>query len=280
MEIIYGVIEQGLIFGLVGIAVFLTLRVIDFPDMGVNSSFTSGAAAWYYAHTLGIDPYTASFIAFVAGFIIGYVTASLHIFFNIRTLLSGIIMMIALYSANMRLMGRPNIPLMSMSNIFTGLNDEMKLLLLTIIGLFICLIISLFFISEIGLAIRVSGQNYMLGETYGISKHFTVITTVALSNGITAFAGALLGQAQGFIDINMGNGMIIIGLVSVIIGEKIIKTTKVYVMIFMSIIGAIIYKFAVMMALFSSDVGFKPSDIYAITALMMVAMMFQKESKL
>ncbi len=278
MEIIYGVLEQGLIYGLVGIAVFLTLRVIDFPDMGVNNSFTSGAAVWYYGHTLGLDPYSSLAIAFLFGISIGYITASLHLFCNIRSLLSGIIMMIALYSVNMRLMGKPNIPLMSVNNIFSNCNDLEKILILFLIISVVCIGLSLFLMSEIGLGIRVSGQNYMLGETYGISKNFTVGTTVALSNGIAALAGALLGQAQGFVDINMGNGMIIIGLVSVIIGEKIFSTIKVYIMICMSVIGAILYKISIMLALFSYDVGLQSSDMYGITALMMIATMFQRKA--
>ena len=278
MEIIYGVLEQGLIYGLVGIAVFLTLRVIDFPDMGVNNSFASGAAAWYCATRSGIDPYVASLIAFFAGFIIGYVTASLHLFFNIRPLLAGIIVMIALYSVNMRLLGRPNVPLMNTANIFSGANDHLKIIILIFITVAVVMVLSWFLMSEIGLGIRVSGQNYILGETYGVSKVFTVGLTMALSNGIVGFAGALLGQAQGFIDINMGHGLIISGLVSVIIGEKIIGSTKVYIMVFMSVIGAIVYKVAVMLALFSSDVGLQSSDIYIITSLMMIAVMFKKKS--
>jgi putative ABC transport system permease protein len=278
MEIIYGVLEQGLIYGLVGMAIFLTLRVIDFPDMGVNNSFTSGAAAWYCATKVGIDPYSASVIAYLTGFTIGYITASLHLFFNIKPLLAGIIIMIALYSVNLRLMGKPNIPLMNYGNIFGNSNERTKIIILfSIIGVF-WVGLSWFLMSEIGLGIRVSGQNYMLGETYGVSKNFTVGIIMALSNGIIGFAGALLGQAQGFIDINMGNGLIISGLVSVIIGEKILATTKVYLMVIMSVIGTIIYKVTVMLALFSSDIGLQSSDIYMITALMMVGVMFKKKT--
>lgn len=278
MEIIYGVLEQGLIYGLVGIAIFLTLRIIDFPDMGVNNSFTSGAAAWYCATSLGIDPYSASLIAYLTGFTIGYITASLNLFFNIKPLLAGIIMMIALYSINMRLMGKPNIHLMDHVTIFSNTDDKIKIIILLSIVLLFSFILSWFLMSEIGLGIRVSGQNYMLGETYGVSKIFTICIIMALSNGIISFAGALLGQIQGFIDINMGNGLIISGLISVIIGEKLIKTTKVYLMIIMSVIGTIVYKTAVMFALFSSDIGLRSSDIYIITALMMVGLMFKKKT--
>ena len=132
------------------------------------------------------------------------------------------------------------------------------------------------FLSEIGLALRVSGQNYILGESYGISKDFTITTVVAISNAIVAMSGAVLGQLQGFVDINMGNGLIIIGLVSVIIGEKVYNSTKIYIMFIMSAIGAVLYKIAVTLALFSSDVGLGSSDIYIITAVMMIAMMFKK----
>lgn len=278
MEIIYGVLEQGFIYGLVGMAIFLTLRVIDFPDMGVNSTFTLGAAVWYVCFTFGMGSFISLIFAFCAGCLAGYVTASLNLFFNIRSLLSGIIMMIALYSINMRLMGRPNIPLINMNTLLNAYDDEIKIIMLGLISIICCVLLILFLMSEIGLGIRVSGHNYMLGETYGVSKHCTIGTTVALSNGIVAFAGALLGQAQGFIDINMGNGLIIIGLVSVIIGEKILNSTKVYIMIMMPIVGAILYKIAVTFALFSSDIGLRSSDIYIITALMMVSMMIKKSN--
>jgi putative ABC transport system permease protein len=278
MEIIYGVLEQGLIYGLVGIAVFLTLRVIDFPDMGINNSFTSGAAAWYCSVKVGIDPYLASAIAFLAGFVLGYITAALHLFFNIKPLLSGIITMIALYSVNMRLMGRPNIPLMDTPNIFVGASDIVKIFMLVAICTTVLISLSYFLMTEIGLAMRISGQNYMLGETYGISRVMTIGLTLAISNGIIGFAGSLLCQAQGFLDVNMGNGLIVIGLVSVIIGEKIFASRRVYITILMSIVGALTYKATVMMALFSSDVGLQPSDIYIITALIIVAMMFKVKS--
>lgn len=278
MEVIYGVLEQGLIYGLVGMAIFLTLRVIDFPDMSVNSTFTLGAAVWFWATEMNCGPILSSVLAFFAGVLSGYITATLNLFFNIRSLLAGIIMMIALYSVNMRLMGRPNIPLMHFQTVFNTPNDTVRILILCCIVLVCFMSLSWFFLSEIGLGIRASGHNYMLGETYGISKIFTVGTIVSLSNGIVALSGALLGQLQGFIDINMGTGVLIMGLVSVIIGEKILSSTKIYVMIFMSVIGAVLYKVAVTLALFSSDLGLKSSDIYIITALMMVSMMIKKNN--
>lgn len=278
MEVIYGVLEQGLIYGLVGMAVFLTLRVIDFPDIGINNTFTLGAAVWYCATKAGLGAFTSSVVGFMAGVMAGYITAALNLFFHIRSLLAGIIVMIALYSINMRLMQRPNIPLMNVETMFSSYDEAGKILLLCCLTLFVGAVLSMFFLSEIGLGIRISGQNYLLGETYGVSKVFTVGTTVALSNGIVAFSGALLGQMQGFIDVNMGNGIIIIGLMSVIIGEKVVSSTKLPVMIFMSIVGALLYKTAVTLALFSSDVGLQSSDIYMITSLMMVSMMIKKSA--
>ena len=276
MEVIYGVLEQGLIFGLVGIAIFLTLRIIDFPDMGVNSTFTLGAAVWYIFLKMNYGPYIALVLAFFVGIFAGYITSALYLFFNIRSLLAGIIMMIALSSVNIRLMGRPNIPLMDLQTIFDTQNDNVKMAILFFIVLSCFIALSLFLLSEIGLGIRVSGHNYMLGETYGISRTFTVCTIVSLSNGIVALSGALLAQMQGFIDLNMGNNVLIVGLISVIIGEKIFSSRKVYVMILMSIIGAIIYKTAVILALFSSDLGLQSTDINIITAIMMVSMMIKK----
>ncbi len=273
MELIYGVLEQGLIFGLVGMAIFLTLRVIDFPDMGVNGTFTLGAAVWYISLKMHCGPYVSSILAFFAGVLAGYITAALNLFFNIRSLLAGIIMMIAFYSVNIRLMGRPNIPLIDLPTVFYTQDPTIKIAILACIVFGCFILLSVFFLSEIGLAVRVSGHNYMLGETYGISRAFTVCLVMSLSNGMVALSGALLAQMQGFIDVNMGNNILIIGLISVIIGEKIFSSRKVYVMIFMSIVGALIYKTAVIFALFSSDLGLQSSDIYIITAVMMISMM-------
>jgi putative ABC transport system permease protein len=273
MEVIYGVLEQGLIFGLVGIAIFLTLRVIDFPDMGVNGTFTLGAAVWYVSLKMNCGPYVSSILAFFAGVLTGYITAALNLFFNIRSLLAGIIMMIALYSVNIRLMGKPNIPLIDLPTVFYTQDPTVKIAILACIVICCFILLSMFLLSEIGLAVRVSGHNYMLGETYGISRAFTVCLIMSLSNGFVALSGALLAQIQGFIDVNMGNNILIIGLISVIIGEKIFSSRNVYVMIFMSIVGALLYKIAIVCALFSSDWGLQSSDIYIITAVMMVSMM-------
>ena len=276
MEIIYGIIEQGLIYGLVALAIFLTLRIIDFPDMGVNSTFTLGAATWFLSFKANIDVYTSSILAFAVGCLAGYITAALHLCFNIKSLLASIIMMIGLYSINMRLLGHPNIPLMNVVTIFNASNELMNLLLLGGIVLLSIVLVGWFLQTDLGLGIRVSGQNYILGETYGVSRHFTVSIIVALSNGLIALSGALLGQKQGFIDINMGQGVLIIGLISVIIGEKIYSTKKVYIMILMPVIGAIFYKIAITLALFSSDLGLQSSDIYILTALMMISIMIKK----
>lgn len=276
MEVIDGILEQGLIYGLVGVAVFLTLRIIDFPDMGINSTFTLGAATWFIFSKIGFGPYISCILAFISGAFAGYFTAALNLFFNIRSLLAGIITGIALYSVNMRLMGKPNIPLMDFDTILSSCNDKLNIIILTVIVLSCFLLLSWFFLSEIGLGIRVSGHNYLLGETYGVSKAFTVGTTVAISNGIVALSGSLIAQTQGFIDINMGTGLIITGLISVIIGEKMFSSVKIYIMIFMSIIGAIIYKFVVTVALFSLDLCLQSSDIHIVTAIMMIGMMFKK----
>ena len=277
MEFIFGILEQGLIYGLVGVAIFLTLRITDFPDMGVNNSFTFGAALWFVSVKAGFNPYWASFFAFCGGALVGYITAAFHLFFNIRSLIAGIITLLCLYSINIRLMGGSNVPLMNLPTIFTN-DDLFNLGILAVIVFTSTLLMIFFFLSDFGLSLRVAGANPLLGETYGVDRAVATGTIVALSNGLVAFSGALLGQIQGFIDLNMGTGLLIIGLISVILGEKIISQSKFSLLLLFSIVGALLYKTAVALALFSGELGLRSSDLYLVTALMMVIILYKKPS--
>lgn len=273
MEIIIGAIKLGLIYSLVSLGVYLTLRVIDFPDMSVNSSFTLGGALSGVAIVGGMHPVTATFLAFFGGLAVGSITAWLHVARGIQNLLSGIIVMIAFYSINLRILNKPNLPLLHIQTLLSGPDS---LLILALIILAVCSLMIYFLLTEIGLAIRASGQNYRFGEAYGTGRNFTIYSILALSNGLVALAGSLFSQIEGFVDIGMGNGIIIIGLASVIIGERLIASSKVILAIIATVIGAIIYRLIIAFALMSSSIGLRTSDLYLATALIIVIMMIGK----
>lgn len=274
MDVILGAVELGLIFSLVPIGIYLTLRIIDFPDLTVNSSFTLGAAVSGIMLLNGFNPIISTFCAGIAGALAGFSTALLNIKIKIQNLLAGIMVMLGLYSINLRIMGKPNISLIRVETIFQYCPNFPWIITLIIVIL-ISTLLSLFLLSEIGLGIRASGQNYKFGESYGVSRNFTITTILSLSNAIVALSGSLFCQMQGFIDISMGNGVLIIGLVSVIIGEKIIRSRSIYLMILSCVLGAIIYKLVIALALEASSIGLKSSDIYLVNAILIILFMMK-----
>ena len=270
MESIYGALQLGLVFALVALAIFLTLRIIDFPDMTVNGSFTLGAAVSGMMLLDGYHAIASTIVAFVAGSIAGLITAWLSIYYRIQHLIAGIIVMMGLYSVNLRIMGRPNISLFDVKTIF-DLAPHMVVLLIIVLS--ILALLTLFLLSEIGLAIRASGHNSVMGEAYGFNKNITVITMVALSNGLVALSGSLFSQLQGFVDISIGQGVIIVGLASVILGERLVRQHKVSIILFCCVIGAVIYRLIITAALKASDFGFMSSDVYLVTSGLIVLVM-------
>ncbi len=265
---IYNALELGSIYGIAAIGVYLTFRIIDFPDLTVNSSFTSGAAVMSVLLLNSYNFYLSLCIAAAVGAISGILTALLNIRFNIQSLLAGIISMIGLYSINMRIMGRPNLVIASscVQNIICDFVPYM-------VALLVCFLLYRFFISEIGLGIRAAGKNKVMAETYGVSYSMTVIVILALSNALVAISGALFCQLQGFADIGMGNGLIIIGLASVIIGERIYSGRNMLFSFMSCIVGAFIYELIISSALSISGSIVRSSDIYLITSIIVIMIM-------
>ncbi|MHA6260816.1 ABC transporter permease [Sporosarcina sp. CAU 1771] len=280
---VFGSVEQGIIYAIMALGVYLSFRVLDFPDLTVDGSFVTGAAVAATMITLGYNPIFATSIALVAGFTAGCITGLLHTKGKINALLSGILMMIALYSINLRIMGmttensvgRPNIPLMSADTIFSRFSEFWSSLgidqainkLFTSLGaeyipstwgtLFIMLIITVLikFVvdwllqTEIGLAIRATGDNKKMIRSLSANTDTLVILGLGFSNALVAFAGALIAQYSKFADASMGIGMIIIGLASVIIGEAIFGTKTIMRTTLAVIVGAIIYRIVLGLAL-------------------------------
>lgn len=221
-----GALEIGLIYALVAIAVFITFRIIDFPDLTVDGSFVLGAAVTAAMITIGCNPWVATIFAIFAGVCAGGVTGYLHVKWGILGLLAGILTMTALYSVNLRIMQRPNIAIIDSPTIY---NIGSVIVITFIIVVILILLLTRFFATEFGLAIRAVGINPKVSTAYGINIRIMKIIALSLSNGIVAFAGSLFTQSQGYADISMGSTTVIVGLASVIIGEAILHPKKIWI---------------------------------------------------
>lgn len=259
-----GAIEIGLIYSLVAIGVYITFKVIDFPDLTVDGSFTLGAAVSSTMIFLGYNPYIAILTSILSGALAGCVTGYLHAYWKILGLLAGILTMTALYSINLRIMGRPNIAIIDESTIFGEFSIILVVLFITIITI---INLTRFFASEFGLAVRSVGINSKVCKTYGIKVGTMKIVALSISNSIVALAGSLFAQSQGFADISMGTGTIIVGLASVIIGEALLHPEKIWVALITCTIGSIVYRITIAFALNAHDLGLEASDLNLITAL-------------
>ncbi|MBN8512300.1 MAG: ABC transporter permease [Rickettsiales bacterium] len=265
-----GAIEIGLIYSLVAIGVYITFKIIDFPDLTVDGSFTTGAAVSAAMIIAGWDPYMAIVVSMIAGAIAGIVTGYLNVRWQILGLLASILTMTALYSINLRIMGRPNIAIIDSMSIF---NSGQVIGTILIILLIIVALISKFFATEIGLAIRAIGINQKICAAYGVNTGTMKIIALAISNAIVALAGSIFAQSQGFADISMGTGTIIVGLASVIIGDAIIHPDRIITALITCSVGSILYRIVIGFALNASDVGLEASDLNLLTALIVAVTM-------
>lgn len=269
-----GAIEIGLIFGLVALGVYLSFRVINFPDLTVDGSFPLGGAVAAALIVAGIDPFAATAAAVVAGSAAGALTAWLNVRLRIMQLLASILVMIALYSINLRIMGKPNVALINDPTVFSrfefvGLPEYvLKPLVLLVIVIAAKILIDLFFASETGLAMRATGGNPRMARAQGISTDRQTIVGLGLSNALVALAGALFVQSQGGADISMGIGTIVIGLAAVIIGETILPQRSLVVTTAACIVGALLYRFFIALALNSDFIGLQAQDLNLVTAVL------------
>lgn len=225
-----GALETGLIYGLVALGVFLSFRILNFPDLTVDGSFPLGAAATAILIVAGWNPFLASLVAFFAGAVAGLVTAWLNVRLKILNLLASILTMIALYSINLRIMGRPNVALLGEDTILTPLEGlglpyyVTTPMLFAVVVLVMAVLLILFLNSQIGLSMRSTGANARMARAQGINTDAMTLLGMAISNGLVGLAGALFAQSQGSADITIGVGTIVIGLASVIVGEAVMST--------------------------------------------------------
>ena len=273
---LFGALEVGLIFGLVALGVFISFRLLRFPDLTVDGSFPLGGAVCAVLIANGTDPFLATIIATAAGALAGMVTAMLNVHLKIMDLLASILMMIALYSINLRIMGRPNIPLIMEPTMFSILQPQWlsdyvaRPLILLVVVIAAKILLDLYFSTRQGLAIRATGSNPRMARSQGVNTGAMVILGMAISNALVALAGAMFAQTQGGADISMGIGTIVIGLAAVIVGESILPARRIFYLTLAVILGAIVYRFFIALALNSDFIGLQAQDLNLITAVLVV----------
>jgi putative ABC transport system permease protein len=271
MELWIGAFNLGLLYAFLAIGTLITGRILKFNDITVDGSFTTGAAVSAILIANGWDPFLSLAIASMVGAIAGAITGVIHTSLKVDSLLAGILVMIALYSINLHIMGRSNIPLINAKTVFTsidtlnpGLPTELWLAIaLLAISVVLWLLVSLFFKTDLGITVQSAGDNKIMTSASGVNVNKITIFGVMFANAFVGFSGGLIAQYQGFADIGMGIGSLIIGLASVIIGETIFRSRNIFVMIGSAFIGSIIYRYMIAFALW---VGMNPIDLKLITA--------------
>lgn len=267
-------LELGLIYAIMALGVYLTFRILDFPDLTVDGSFTTGAAVAASMILAGQPAWLATICAFLAGAVAGVITGLLHTKGKINGLLAGILTMIALYSINLRIMGKSNLPLLRADTLISPLRDAgmlgtiVSILIFLAIALVIKFIIDWFLRTDLGMSIRATGDNEEMIRSFGVSTDNTKILTLAISNALVGLCGAMIAQFQGFADIGMGIGLILVGLASVIVGEAIFGSKYVWIATLAVILGAVVYRLVIYFAL---QIGFNPNDMKLISAVLVVA---------
>ena len=274
-----GALELGFLYGLVALGVYLSFRVLDFPDLTVDGSFPLGAAVVAALIIKGVPPLIATGLAAGAGAIAGLCTATLNVKFKILNLLASILTMIALYSINLRIMGRPNLPLLNQPTLFQPINNFLQswpdpiptfgnTILLATIALITKFIFDWFLQSEIGLAMRATGANPAMARSQGISTSAMILLGMAIANGLAAFAGALFAQLNGGADVGMGIGTIIFGLAAVIGGETLFNRLSIVQATIGAIVGSILYRIVIAIALQADVLGIQSQDLNLVTAVL------------
>jgi putative tryptophan/tyrosine transport system permease protein len=274
-----GALEQGFLYGIMTLGVYLTFRVLDFPDLTVDGSLPLGASVSAVAISGGVNPYLSLLLAMVAGFAAGAVTALLNTKLKILHLLASILTMISLYSINIRIMDGPNISLLGNETVIdailkTGLAGYFAApLAFGIVASVVTAAVIWFLHTELGLAMLATGDNPQMITSQGVNTHGIIILGVGLSNALVALSGALVAQNQGASDVNMGVGTIIAGLASVIVGETLFGKTSVVRACIAALLGSVVYRTAIALALGLKwgRFSFTPSDLNLITALLVVA---------
>ncbi|WP_315280999.1 ABC transporter permease [Fusobacterium hwasookii] len=267
-------IEQSLIFAIMVLGVYISFRILNFPDMTVDGTFPLGAAISAKLLTLGVNPYLTLLVALIAGAAAGAITGLIHVKLKVKDLLAGILVMTALYSVNLRVMGKSNIPLFEEDNIF---NTEYSMM----ITIVVLILISKFLLdyllkTKFGFALKALGDNENLIVSLGLNEEKYKIYGLMIANAFVAFSGAVLAQYQGFADVGMGTGIIVIGLASIIIGDTLFGKRRKLAGTTIVIIGSILYRGVIAVTL---SMGMDASDLKLITSVIVIVILWMQKQK-
>jgi putative ABC transport system permease protein len=286
MTLLLGAWTIGLILALLALGVYVSFRVFNFPDITADGSITLGASVAAILVVSGVNPFVATLVAAAAGMVAGSVTGTLYAKLGIQKLLAGILVMTALYSVNLHVMGKSNVPLLSEETLATlagelgvrlagaetltvggwevRTHDASVLLAALLLTSAVAALIYVFFRTNLGTAMRATGDNHQMIRANGVNDGNMVVMGLAVSNGLIALSGALLAQYQGFADVQMGIGMVVWGLASVIIGEALVRSRRLGITILGAVMGSVLFRLMVAIAL---RWGLDPNDLKLITAL-------------
>ena len=268
---IQGALNQGILWSIMALGVYITFRLLDVADLTVDGSFATGGAVAAVILVKGGNPLIAILAASLAGCLAGWVTGFLLTKCHIPAILAGILSQIGLYSINLRIMGKSNIPLLATKSLFDWyymLNitqTQASIIVGVIITLLVVIALYWFFGTELGAAIRATGNNEQMVRAVGVNTDFTKIVGTTLSNGLIALSGGLVAQQQGFADVKMGIGAIVIGLASIVIGEVLFAGKgNFFVHLLSIVVGSIIYRIVIALVL---QMGLSTDDLKLLTAI-------------
>ncbi|WP_194190223.1 ABC transporter permease subunit [Clostridium chrysemydis] len=265
MGLIINILEQAFLFSLVSIGVYITYKILDFPDLSVDGTFPLGAAVASALIVSGVNHLVSTFIAMAVGGMAGGITAILHVKLKITNLMSGILVMIGLYSVNLFIMGKSNLPLFSDNNIFN--NNLKSIFIISIILIIVKLIFDYFMKTQIGFLLIGVGDNEQVVTALGVSKNKIKFLGLVISNALVALSGALTAQYNGFSDVNMGSGIVVKGLACVIIGVSLFKKLSFINLSTLAILGTVLYYGAIQLSL---ELGLNPNYLKLLTALLII----------
>lgn len=275
MSLLLSVLEQGMIYAIMALGVYITYKILDFPDLTVDGSFPMGAAITCILIFKGMNPWLTLPISFLAGVAVGIVTGVIHVKLKVRDLLSGIIMMTALYTVNLRIAGRANLPIYNNETIFDNsfvnriipeaVRPYQTVLIILLITLITKYLLDAYMRTKSGFLLRAVGDNDTLVTTLGVDKGIVKIVGLAVANGLVSLGGCVFAQQQRYFDVSMGTGTVVIGLASVIIGTSLFKKITRIRVTSSVVIGSIIYKGCVALAL---QLGLPSTDLKLIIAIL------------
>ena len=278
---IEGIFVEGLIYSIMVLGVFITFRILDFPDLTVDGSFPLGAAVMAILIANGVNLFFAVLLAFLAGAVAGMVTAIIHNKLHVPNLLAGILTMTMLWSINIRVLGnKPNLPLIRQETILTRFNELLSflpsewslLIFFVLLSLGIKLLLDIFFKTDLGLTLGAMGNNQQMVVTQGVNPETLKMIGLGLSNGLVAVSGAFVAQYNGFADVNLGQGIIIAGLASVMIGEFVLRSNRIGMLTLRVILGSILFRGIMYLGrYYGYYINLTPNDLKLITGILIIA---------